>query len=269
MCMNPSAPIGVFDSGVGGLSVLRAIRAELPHENLCYIADSGHVPYGTKTPEYLQQRAFELTRFLLVQGAKALVIACNTATVAAVANLRATFLVPIIAVEPAVKPAVAMTKTGIVGVLATAATSTSVQFELLRKRFGASVTILTQACPHLVTQVEAGDLTSPITRVLIEQYTAPLLAAGADTLVLGCTHYPFLRPLIDDIVGPSVTIIDTGVPVTRQLSRVLAAQNLLNVDKIPGSEHFWTSGKVQTTQGVISTLWGHPVTVQPLPQTFA
>lgn len=233
--LNRSAPIGVFDSGVGGLSVLRAIRAALPHEHLCYVADSGHVPYGTKTPDYLHVRALALTRFLLAQDAKALVIACNTATVAADQHLRATFSVPIIAVEPAVRCAVAVTKTGIVGVMATAATLASTQFSSLLERFGASVTILTQACPHLVNQVEAGDLSSPITRALIQQYTAPLLAAGADMLVLGCTHYPFLRPLIDDVVGSGVTTINTSVAVTRQLSRVLAAQNLLNVDPLPGS----------------------------------
>ncbi len=148
--MNPSAPIGVFDSGVGGLSVLRAIRAALPHEHLCYVADSGHVPYGTKTPEYLHVRALALTRFLLASDAKALVIACNTATLAAVAHLRVTFSVPIVAVEPAVRCAVAVTKTGIVGGgSATAATLASAQFSLLLERFGASVTILTQACPHL------------------------------------------------------------------------------------------------------------------------
>ena len=269
MRMNPAAPIGVFDSGVGGLSILRAIRATLPYEHLCYVADSGHVPYGIRTQEYLQQRALVLSRFLLEQDVKALVIACNTATLAAVAHLRSTFSLPIIAVEPAVKPAVAATKTGIVGVLATAATFASAQFSSLLERFGASVTILTQACPHLVKQVEAGELTSPMTHALIEQYTAPLLAAGADTLVLGCTHYPFLRPLIGDVVGPTVTIIDTSVAVSRQLSRVLAAQNLLNLDLIPGSEHFWTSGEVQSTQEVISTLWGHTVTVQRLPQSVA
>ncbi|GAB4376653.1 MAG: glutamate racemase [Elainellaceae cyanobacterium] len=266
--MSPS-PIGVFDSGVGGLSILRAIRAALPQENLCYVADSGHVPYGTKTPEYLQQRSIALAQFLLTQNAKALVIACNTATVTAVAHLRRTVPVPIIAVEPAVKPAVAATRTGIIGVIATAATLASGQFLLLQQQFGAGVTILTQACPHLVSQVEAGDLTSATTRALIQEYTQPMLTAGADTLVLGCTHYPFLRPLIDEVVGADVTLIDTGVAVSRQLFRVLAAQNLLNTSSDLGSEQFWTSGEVKTAQEIFSTLWGQPVSVDALPPMFA
>ncbi|HHP7246235.1 MAG TPA: glutamate racemase [Elainellaceae cyanobacterium] len=264
-----SAPIGVFDSGVGGLSVLRAIRTALPNEHLYYVADSGHVPYGIRTANYLRQRAMTLSHFLLEQNVKALVIACNTATVAAVAHLRATVSVPIVAVEPAVKPAVTITKTGVVGILATEATFASAQFSLLRDRFGAKVTILTQACPLLVQQVETGDLVSPITYTLIKHYTEPLLAAGADTLVLGCTHYPFLRTTIDQIVGTDITIIDTGEAVSRQLSRVLAEQNLLNIDSPGGTERFWTSGEVQPAQQVISTLWGEPVRVEPLPQAIA
>ncbi|MBD2462756.1 glutamate racemase [Oscillatoria sp. FACHB-1407] len=264
-----AAPIGVFDSGVGGLSILQAIRAALPHENLCYVADSGHVPYGTKTPEYLQQRAIALTQFLLTQEAKAIVVACNTATVAAVRHLRTTVPIPIIAVEPAVKPAVAVTKTGVVGVIATATTLTSKQFLSLLEQFGAGVTILTQACPHLVHQVEAGDLGSSMTRALIHQYTSPILAAGADTLVLGCTHYPFLRPLIHEVVGPEVMVIDTGAAVTRQVFNVLKAKHLLNHNQQPGQEHFWTSGEAKSAQTLFSTLWGQPVQVQALPSGFA
>ncbi|NJL87322.1 MAG: glutamate racemase [Leptolyngbyaceae cyanobacterium SM1_1_3] len=267
--MNPSAPIGVFDSGVGGLSVLQAIRAALPYENLCYVADSGHVPYGTKTPEYLQKRSLVLTHFLLSQNVKAIVVACNTATVAAVAYLRATFTIPIIAIEPAVKPAVLATKTGIIGVIATAATLASDQFLRLLERFGSGVTILTQACPCLVAQVEKGDLASSTTRLLVQQYTAPLLVAGADTLVLGCTHYPFLRPLIDEVVGANITLIDTGTAVTRQLSNILAAQKLLNPSAQPGHEQFWTSGEVKKAQAVFRVLWRKPINLQPLPQAFA
>jgi glutamate racemase len=267
--VNSSAPIGIFDSGVGGLSILRAVRRALPHENLCYVADSGHVPYGTKTPEYLQQRSLTLARFLLTQEAKAIVVACNTATVAAVKHLRAIFSVPIVAVEPALKPAVAMTKTGTVGVIATAATLESEQFLLLLERFGTSATVLTQACPHLVKQVEQGDLTSPLTRSLIQQYTMPILTAGADTLVLGCTHFPFLRPLIDEVVGTDVRLIDTGEAVSRQLHRVLAAHHLLNPSSGSGSEQFWTSGEPEAAETVFSMLWNQAVTVQRLPQVFA
>ncbi|HEY9877385.1 MAG TPA: glutamate racemase [Leptolyngbyaceae cyanobacterium] len=267
--MNSSAPIGVFDSGVGGLSVLQAIRTALPHENLCYVADSGHVPYGTKTPEYLQQRAITLTQFLLKQDAKALVIACNTATVTAVKHLRSQFSIPIIAVEPAIKPAVAITKTGVVGVIATPATLKSVQFLSLSKRYGTNVKILPQPCPHLVKQVESGDFTSSTTRTLIQQYTAPLLAENIDTLVLGCTHYPFLRPLIDEVVGTGVTIIETGEAIARQVLRILTERNLLNAKQISGKENFWTSGNVVAAQPVFSTLWGQSVEVQKLPEAFA
>ncbi len=266
--MNP-APIGVFDSGVGGLSILRAIRMLLPHEHLLYVADSGHVPYGTKTQAYLQERVFTLTDFLRSQGAKALVIACNTATVATVADLRATIAMPIVAVEPAIKPAVAVTQTGVVGVMATAATLASAQFSFLREQFGGDVTILPQPCPRLVQQVEAGELNGPTTRSLIQHYTSPLVDQGADTLVLGCTHFPFLRPLIEEVVGANTTIIDTGSAVARQLSRVLSAQNLLGCPAKLGTQEFWTSGDVGVTQSVMSALWGQPVHVSTLPQRIS
>lgn len=266
--MNSSAPIGVFDSGVGGLSILQAIRTALPHENLCYVADSGHVPYGTKTPEYLQQRAITLTRFLLQQDVKALVIACNTATVTAVKQLRSQFSIPIIAVEPAIKPAVSITKTGVVGVIATPATLKSVQFLSLSERYGTDVKILPQPCPYLVRQVESGDLSSSVTRTLIQQYTAPLLAADIDTLVLGCTHYPFLRPLIDEVVGTNVTIIETGEAIARQVLRILTERKLLNADLLLGKELFWTSGNVEAAHNIFSTLWGQEVDVQQLPDPF-
>ncbi|WP_040695447.1 glutamate racemase [Nodosilinea nodulosa] len=266
--MNSSAPIGVFDSGVGGLSVLHAIRAALPHEDLCYVADSGHVPYGTKTPEYLQQRSTALTEFLLTQGIKALVVACNTATVAAVKHLRSQYSIPIIAVEPGIKAAASITKTGAIGVIATAATLESFQFMSLIERFGSDIKILQQACPHLVKQVEDGDLTSPATRTIIQHYTEPLLAADIDALVLGCTHYPFLRPLIDEVVGSEVTIIDTGSAIARQVLKVLTGQNLLNPAPQPGQETFWTSGEIETAQSIFSTLWQQEVNVQRLPEPF-
>lgn len=263
--MNRSAPIGVFDSGVGGLSVLRDIRAALPHESLIYAADSKHVPYGSKTPEYIRQRSLTLTRFLLERGAKAIVIACNTATAAAATLLRTTFHVPIVGMEPAVKPAVAATRTGVVGVLATVGTIKSAQVAALLGRFGQGVDVVTQGCPGLADQVEAGDLDGPTTRGLVEQYTAPLLARGADTIVLGCTHYPFLRPLIADVVGLNVALIDTGAAVARRLEHVLAEQDLLNPDTTLGSAAFWTSGDVAAAQRVMSMLWGSDMHVKLLP----
>ena len=266
--MNTSAPIGVFDSGMGGLTVLQAIRKALPQEHLLYIADSGHAPYGDKSQEYIQQRALMLTRFLLDQGAKALVIASNTTTAAAVDLLRLTFPVPIVAVEPALKLAAASTKTGVVGVLVTVATSQSTRFTSLLERFRQESNVIIQPAPGLVEQIEAGDLTSSTTRALVERYVRPLLSAGADTIVLGSTHYPHLRPLISEIAGPEVVLIDTGEAVAHQLHRVLEAHELLNKDQTPGDEHFWTSSDTHHAQHIISLLWGAPVSVQQLPVAF-
>jgi glutamate racemase len=266
--MNTSAPIGVFDSGVGGLSVLRDIRAALPHEDLLYVADSGHVPYGNKPPRYIQHRSEVLARFLLQQGVKAIVIACNTATAAAAGRLRMNLDVPVVGMEPAVKPAVAATKSGVVGVLATVGTLQSSRFAALLARWGEETEIITQPCPGLPEQVETGDLEGPATRLLVERYTAPLLARNADTIVLGCTHYPFLKPLIADVVGPDVTLIDTGAAVARQLERVLQAQHLLITKMSPGTEQFWASGDLKDAERVIRRLWGQAAKVQQLPEAF-
>jgi glutamate racemase len=263
--MNAFAPIGVFDSGVGGLSVLRDIRAALPQEDLIYIADSGHVPYGSKSPEYIQERSLTLTRFLLDQRTKAIVVACNTATAAAAPLLRTMFDVPIVGMEPAVKPAVAATRSGVVGVLATVGTLRSARFAALLDRFGRGVEVVTQPCPGLVEQIEAGDLDGPATRALVERFTAPLLARHADTIVLGCTHYPFVRPLIADAVGPDVALIDTGAAVARRLQQVLAERDLLKPDPTLGSAAFWTSGDADEGTRVMSILWARAANVQRLP----
>lgn len=267
--MNPLAPIGVFDSGVGGLSILKTIRALLPQEHLYYVADSGHAPYGTKSPTYLQQRSLAIAQFLEAQGVKVIVVACNTATVTAVAHLRQQCSVPIVAVEPAIKPAVAATRSGVVGVMATARTLESEQFQTLQTRFASHVKVLTHPCPQLVQQVEAGDLSGPRTRQLIADYTAAMLIAGADTLVLGCTHYPFLRPAIQSVVGPATTLIDTGAAVSRQLKRVLQTTQLLGAHSAHGRVTFWTSGAPGMTQAVCDRLWEDHVTVEPLPRSFA
>jgi len=266
--MGFTKPIGVFDSGVGGLSVLRDIRNELPGENLLYVADSAHAPYGEKSPEFIQARAQAITEFLIQQQAKAVVVACNTATSAAVATLRSSFSVPIIAMEPAVKPAALATKTGVVGVLATRGTLSSDNFAKLTTRFGAHVEILVQPCPGLVSQVEAGDLTSKKTRSLLTQYLQPLLQQHADTIVLGCTHYPFLAPLIQEITGTKVTIIDPAPAVARELHRRLAGANLLSPRVDGGSESFWTSAAVEKTGPIIAQLWGAELKVKSLPVGF-
>ena len=263
----PSGAIGVFDSGVGGLSVLHHIRQTLPDERLIYVADSGHVPYGDKSPEYIAQRSLALTRFLIAQSADAIVIACNTATAAAAATLRSQFDIPIVGMEPAVKPAAAATRSGVVGVLATIGTLESARFAALLERYGEEVEIVTQGCPGLVEQVEQGNLAGPETRALVERYTAPLLARGADTLILGCTHYPFLAALIRDVVGPNIILIDTGEAVARQLQRRIATEL---PDRASGdaSAQFFTSGDAMQASRIMSTLWSGEVTARRLPHNF-
>jgi glutamate racemase len=252
--------IGVFDSGVGGLSVLKHIRAALPQRDLLYVADSGHVPYGDKTPDYIRERSLILTQFLVAQGAEAIVIACNTATAAAAAFLRERFALPIVAMDPAVKPAVAATKSGVVGVLATVGTLESARFAALLEQYAGDVDIVTQACPGLVEQVEAGELDTPATLALVERYVRPLIARGADTLVLGCTHYPFLKPLIASVAGAGVRLIDTGDAVARQVARRLAVGAAASSAHVP-TARFWSTGDVAVARRIVSQLWGHAVTV--------
>ena len=269
-----SATIGVFDSGVGGLSVLHHIRHHLPHAHLIYIADSAHVPYGNKTPSFIEQRSLTLTRFLIEQGAHAIVIACNTATAAAISTLRKNFTLPIIGMEPAVKPAVAATRSGVVGVLATTGTLESARFAALLERYAGEVEIVTQGCPGLVEQVEQGDLNGPQTRELVERCTAPLLARGADTLILGCTHYPFLAPLIREVVGSNIVLVDTGEAVARQLQHRIQAELPAHAKPVrpePVAGHgttFFTSGDVVGAARIMSVLWGEDVAVQRLLQEF-
>ena len=237
------APIGVFDSGVGGLSVLREIRQLLPNETLLYVADSGHVPYGEKSPEYIRERCVLITEHLLAHGAKALVLACNTATAAAAAELRERYPdLPIVGMEPAVKPAAAATRSGVVGVLATTGTLKSAKFAALLDRFANDVRVITQPCPGLVECIEEGELQAPATRELLRGYVTPLLAEGCDTLILGCTHYPFLRPLLSELVPASVTLIDTGAAVARQLQRLLTQHDMLATAPAQVTR-YWSSGE--------------------------
>ena len=255
--------IGILDSGVGGASVLRDIRALLPHIDVAYVADSAYAPYGPRTPQWIQQRSAVLTEFLIARGAEVIVVACNTATAAAAQTLRAAYAVPIVAMEPAVKPAVAATKTGVVGVLATVGTLQSAKFAALLDRFGSEVTVITEPGVGLVEQVEAGDLDGPHTRDLVTMRIAPMLEAGADVIVLGCTHYPFLREVIAEVAGPGVTLVDTGPAVARRLVGVLAERDL-NVDG-DGATDYWTSGDPAVISRVLGQLLGERVIAEQLP----
>jgi glutamate racemase len=231
------APIGVFDSGVGGLSVLRHIRAQLPQENLMYFADSGFAPYGNKPEHVVAERSLAVANYLVEQGAKALVVACNTATVAAIKLLRAHYpQLPIVGVEPGLKPAAAASRNGTIGVLATEVTLAGEKFLLLREQISSAsqARFLLQGCPGLVEQIELGECDSAATDAMLAKYILPLLEQGADTLVLGCTHYPFVRASIERIVAQAtprdVLLVDTGDAVARQLARLLAAAGSLNPD---------------------------------------
>lgn len=285
------APIGVFDSGVGGLSVLRAIRDALPAVDLIYVADSGSAPWGDRPESFIAARSVALLDTLRAEGAEAVVVACNTATVVAVETLRACSPVPIVAIEPAIKPAVQATRSGVVGVLATRRTIESASVARLCARYGAQARILLQACPGLVERVEQGALEGTVTRALLAGFVAPLLDAGADTLVLGCTHYPFLSRLLREIAGPDVHIVDPAQAVARQLMRRLgldpdgAADEASaparaagpSEDEGPpgapgapgpaspaGRERFLTSAPLDEATRVMSALWGRAVRVEPL-----
>jgi glutamate racemase len=260
--------IGVFDSGVGGLSVLHHIRELLPDERLIYVADSAHVPYGDKAPDYIERRALAITRFLVEQGVQAIVVACNTATAAAAASLRSQFRLPIVAMEPAVKPAVVATRSGVVGVLATVGTLESARFAALLDKYAGEIEIVTQGCPGLVEQVEAGNLAGTETRALVARYVSPLLMHGADTLILGCTHYPFLAPLIREVAGNDIALVDTGAAVARQLQRRLQSELPQRIPGTGGGAQFWSSGEAAQASRIISVLWNETVTVQCLPPPY-
>jgi len=255
--------IGVFDSGVGGLSVLRAIRAALPHEALVYVADSGHAPYGDQTEAHITQRTLKVGHWLAEQGVKAITIACNTATVVAAHALREQTHLPVVAIEPAIKPAVALTRTGVVGVLATRQTVHSESVARLCAQYGEGKRILLQACPEWVELVEQAELDSARTDALLRQFIEPLLSQGADTLVLGCTHYPFLREAIQAITGPDVTLVDPAEAVARELVRRVTHMLSTNSSH-PGSTWFLTTGDVLQVQQTVSHLWGHGAVVEAL-----
>jgi glutamate racemase len=231
--LSHDAPVGMFDSGVGGLSVLRHIQAQLPHEHLLYVADSGYAPYGDKPESLVIARVLAIADFLIAQGAKAIVVACNTATVAAVRVLRETHPgMPVVGVEPGLKPAAALTRNGKVGVLATARTLQGAKFLLLRDQIHreTGVDFLLQPCVGLVDQIELGELDSSAMMTMLDRFIAPLLAQEADTLVLGCTHYPLVRGAIERLLADTgrgdVALVDTGDAVARQLARLLVAGGL-------------------------------------------
>ena len=250
-------PIGVFDSGVGGLSVLRAIRELMPEEPAIYFGDQGHVPYGPRTLEQVRNFSEGITQFLLDLDVKLIVVACNTASAAALHYLREKFPdIPFVGMEPAVKPAAEHTQSGSVGVLATPATFQGALYASVLERFANGVQVLQHTCPGLVGFIEAGNLDGEEPRTILEGALRPMLEREIDTVVLGCTHYPFAIPLIEQIVGEKIRVIDPAPAVAKQAKRLLAASGMKNPPEGRSNLRFYTSGDVSVFQALLPKLLG-------------
>jgi glutamate racemase len=250
------APVGVFDSGLGGLSVLRAVQAQLPDEALIYVADSLYAPYGDRDDDFIADRTLAICEWLVKQGAKALVVACNTATAQSIALVRDKLTIPLVGVEPGIKPAALQSKTRVAGVLATQVTLRSDRFQALLERYAADCRFMCQPGHGLVQAVERCDTDSAEVRALLRGYLQPMLDAGADTLVLGCTHYPFLDAVIRDIAGDRLMLIDTSVAIARQLERVLDQHGMLAAPESAGAvpPRFYSTGDGSHQQRLAATL---------------
>lgn len=265
MDSRPDGPIAIFDSGVGGLSVLRHVAARLPRENLIYLADQAHVPYGPRAAGEVRGFAEAITRFFLDQGARLIIVACNTATAAALTALRDTFPhIPFVGMEPAVKPGARETRTGRVGVLATAGTFESQRYAGLMARYASDVQLYEDPCRGLVPLIEAGQLDGEETGTLVQDCLAPMLAAGVDTIVLGCTHYPFVLPLIARLAGPDVTLIDPAPAVARQAQWLLLHHGLATSRARRGRLMMYTSGDPARFARLAVRLLDRPVAVRGL-----
>ena len=252
-----NSPIGIFDSGVGGLSVLRAIRAQMPEESFVYFGDQGHIPYGPRPMEQIRDFSKAITKFLRARGTKIIVVACNTASAAALKYLREKF--PdgeFVGMEPAVKPAAETTQTGKVGVLATPATFQGALYASVVERFANGVELFQNTCNGLVQQIEQGNLNGGETRKILEDALHPMLEKNIDTVVLGCTHYPFVIPLIQEIVGEKVRVIDPAPAVARQVKRLLEAGGIKDNSSVRGSVKFYTSGESQALKSLLPVLLG-------------
>jgi glutamate racemase len=261
----PTDPIGIFDSGVGGLSIYREVRRLLPAETILYVADQAHVPYGVRTLEEVQRLSEGITRFLLDRQVKIIVIACNTASAAALQYLREIFKdYPFVGMEPAVKPAVQKTLSQRVGVLATQATFQGALYASVIERFAQNVKVYEDACPGLVSQIEKGDFNSVITRRILETAIQPMLSEGVDTIVLGCTHYPFVIPLIKEIAGPGVAVIDPSPAIARQTQRILEEKQLLNLLQKQGVTTLFSSAYPNKLQSMLPHLIGEALNVLPV-----
>jgi glutamate racemase len=262
--VDTQAPVGIFDSGLGGLSVLRAVRAQLPGESLIYVADSLYAPYGERDDDFIADRTLAIGEWLVRQGAKALVVACNTATAQSIALVREKLPIPLVGVEPGIKPAALQSNTRIAGVLATQVTLRSARFQTLLERYAADCRFICQPGHGLVQAVERCDVGSAELRALLHGYLQPMLDAGADTLVLGCTHYPFLDATIRDIVSERLALIDTSVAIARQLGRVLD-QHGMAASALPtgaASPRFYSTGDGTHLRQLVASLLQIDATVE-------
>jgi glutamate racemase len=257
MSPNSSSPIGIFDSGVGGLSVLRAIREQMPEEHVIYFGDQGHIPYGPRPLEQIRNFSEAITNFLLSHDAKIIVVACNAASAAALKYLREKFPhIQFVGMEPAVKPAAEQTQNGKVGVLATPATFQGALFASVVERFANGVELFQSTCPGLVQQIERGHLNGDETRRILEDALMPMMERNIDTVVLGCTHYPFVIPLIERIVGENVRVIDPAPSVAKQVRRLLEAGGMKSQESKRGEVTFYTSGDPVELKSMLPVLLG-------------
>ena len=269
-----NAPIGVFDSGVGGLTILKELLRELPDERFIYFGDTGNCPYGVRPVAEIQQLSRNAARFLIARGAKIIVVACNTASVSALADLRATFELPFVGVVPAIKPAAALTHTGRVGIAATEASARGDYLRQLIADHASGVDVHAVGCPRLVLLAEAGILGGPEAESAIREYVSPMLTAGIDVLVLGCTHFPAMHGAFERVIGPDVTIIDSGAAIARQTRRVLTARGWLaargNATSVPrklaDGDSLWCSGATDQFARVAEAILGMPVEVHGAPE---
>lgn len=246
-----------MDSGVGGLSVLRHIQALLPAEDLIYFADQDHVPYGPRPAADIRDFSLAITQFLVDQGAKAIVIACNTASAAALSFLRRTYPgLPFIGMEPAVKPGAEQTNQGKIGILATEGTFGSQRYATLMARYANGVVTYEDPCPGLVEQIEAGRLDDPLTEQILRQALEPMIVAGVDTVILGCTHYPFVLSEIKRLIGPEVKVIDPAPAVARQVKRILDQYGLLAPEVKAGALRVYTTAEPAVLAGIVDQLLG-------------
>lgn len=259
--MEKQKSIGIFDSGVGGLSIGLAIKKILPYENIDYFADFACSPYGNKSQSFINQRSENIVNFLIKQNCKIVVLACNTATVNSISNLRSKISVPLIGVEPAIKPAALNSKTGVIGVLATQQTIESTSFKLLKSQYENKVKILSKACPDFVTLVENLNHNRQQSYDVAEQYLRPLLNQECDQIVLGCTHFSFLSSVINQVAGNKVNIIDTAIPVAMQVKRILIDNNLENLGNDTVTRNFWASETSPIFAKAIEELWGENIRI--------